>query len=263
MKTPETRTITLLIAILLPLAYLTYWFLRMSSLPLIADVVLAAGVIAAVALGIIARRRGAAVRWLTASFVVGLVLCGLIFLGMGIWAGWYEHRPGLVGYQVSVDGLEGRTGGLITTILVPLPVEDGEVIMPASEFENRTFDGWTTTIVETEDGKMLAFQNRNNTLTDIWAHFTRYEETIEGTRRLPKEHLSPVIERTTDDHYTTVIFVDEGISPPGELRVTLRLTAGCDLFHGMAEDTYRTEVKETIPAGTAGRIVVDAMVGKY
>ena len=97
MKTPETRTITLLIAILLPLAYLTYWFLRMSSLPLIADVVLAAGVIAAVALGIIARRRGAAVRWLTASFVVGLVLCGLIFLGMGIWAGWYEPRSGPVG----------------------------------------------------------------------------------------------------------------------------------------------------------------------
>jgi len=31
----------------------------------------------------------------------------------------------------------------------------------------------------------------------------------------------------------------------------------------MGQDTYRTEVKETIPAGTAGRIVVDAMVGKY
>jgi hypothetical protein len=262
MKTPKTRTLTLLIAVVLPLAYLTYWLLRMSSLPLAAVIVLAAGVLAAVALGALALRRGAAARWLTASFIVGLVLCGLIFLGLSLWAGWYEHRPGLVGYQVSVDGLEGRTGGLITTILVPLPVEDGEVIMPASGFENRTFDGWTTTIVEIEDGKMLAFQNRNNTLTDIWAHFERYEETIEGTRRLPKEHLSPVIERTADDHYTTVIFVDEGISPPGELRVTLKLTAGGGLFHGMGQDTYRTEVRETIPAGTGGRIVVDATVEK-
>ena len=110
---------------------------------------------------------------------------------------------------------------------------------------------------------MLAFQNQNNTLTDIWAHFERYEETIEGRRRLPKEHLSPVIERTADDRYTTVIFVDEGISPPGELRVSLRLTAGGGLFHGMGQDTYRTEVRETVPAGTGGRIVVDATVEKY
>jgi len=242
MKIPKTRTLTLLIAVVLPLAYLTYWLLRMSSLPLAANMTL----------GALALRRGAAARRLAASFIVGIVLCGLIFLGLSLWAGWYEHRPGLVGYQISVDGLEGRTGGPMTTILVPLPVEDGEVIMPASEFENRTFDGWTTTVVETEDGKMLAFQNRNNTLTDILAHFERYEETIEGTKRLPKEHLSPVIERTADDRYTTVIFVDEGISLPGELRVTLKLTAGGGLFHGMAEDTYRTEVKETVPPGQAG-----------
>lgn len=75
--------------------------------------------------------------------------------------------------------------------------------------------------------------------------------------------LSPVIERTADDRYTTVIFVDEGIGPPGELRVTLKLTAGGGLFHGMGQDTYRTEVRETIPAGTGGRIVVDATVEKY
>jgi len=141
--------------------------------------------------------------------------------------------------------------------------DDQVDVLSGCHVEGRTFDGWTTTIVETEDGNMLAFQNRNNTLTDIWAHFERYEETIEGTKRLPKEHLSPVIERTADDRYTTVIFVDEGISPPGELRVSLRLTAGGGLFHGMGQDTYRTEVRETVPAGTGGRIVVDATVEKY
>ncbi|GLI47408.1 hypothetical protein [Methanoculleus bourgensis] len=262
MKTPKTRTLTLLIAVALSVAYLTYWLLRMSSLPLIADVALAAGVIAAMALGIIALRRGTAARRLAASVVIGVILCGLIFLGLNVWAGWYTHLPGLVGYEVTVDGLEGRTGGLMTTILVPLPVEDGEVFMPASELEGRAFDGWTTTIVETKDGNMLAFQNRNNTLTDIQARFTRYEEAMEGTKRLPVEHLSPVIERTADDRYATVIFVDEGISPSGELTVSLTLTAGCGLFHGMRQDTYRTEVRETIPAGTGGRIVVDATVEK-
>lgn len=76
------------------------------------------------------------------------------------------------------------------------------MLMPASELENRMFDDWTTTVVETEDGKMLAFQNQNNNLTDICANFYRDEGTIGGTKRLPKEHLSPVIERTADDHYT-------------------------------------------------------------
>jgi len=150
----------------------------------------------------------------------------------------------------------------MTTILVPFPVQDGEVIIPASELEGRTFDGWTPMTVRTKDGDMLAFQNRNNTLTDIRARFTRDEETIEGTKRLPVEDLSPVIERTADDRYATVVFVDEGIRPPGELTVSLTLTAGCGLFHGMAQETYRTEVSEIVPAGTAGRIVVDATVGK-
>ena len=258
----NSRTLTLLIAVVLFVAYLIYWVLRMSSLPLIADAVLAGGVIAAVALGIIALGRGTAVQRLAASVVIGVILCGLIFLGLNVWAGWYEHRPGLVGYEVTVDGLEGRTEGLVTTILVPLPVQDGEVIIPASRLEGRTFDGWTTTIVGTRDGNMLALQNRNNTLTDIQARFTRDEETIEGTKRSPVEHLSPVVERSADDRYATVIFVDEGIGPPGELTVSLTLTAGCGLFHGMAQETYRTEVRETVPAGTSGRIVVDATVEK-
>jgi len=262
MKTPENRTLTLLIIGVLSVAYLMYWLLRMSSLPLIAEAVLVGGIIAAVALGITLLRRGTAARRLAASVVIGVILCGLIFLGLNIWAGWYTHLPGLVGYEVTVDGLEGRTGGLVTTILVPLPVQDGEVIIPESELENRTFDGWTTTIVGTKDGNMLAFQNRNNTLTDIWAHFEHPEETIEGTKRLPVEHFSPVVERNADDRYATVIFVDEGISPPGELKVSLTLTAGSGLFHGMGQETYRTEVRETVPAGTGGRIAVDATVEK-
>ncbi|GLI45834.1 hypothetical protein [Methanoculleus bourgensis] len=102
----------------------------------------------------------------------------------------------------------------------------------------------------------------NNNLTDIRADFTRDEETIEGTKHLPVEDLPPVIERTADDRYATVIFVDEGINPPGELRVSLRLTAGGGLFHRMGQDTYRTEMSEDVPAGADGRIVVNATVEK-
>jgi hypothetical protein len=58
MKFPENRILTMLIAILLPAAGLTYWFLRMSTLSLAADILLVAGVIAAVALGVVVLRRG-------------------------------------------------------------------------------------------------------------------------------------------------------------------------------------------------------------
>jgi hypothetical protein len=71
MKAPKTRTLTLLIAVVLSLAYLTYWLLRMSALPLAANILLAGGIIAAVALGALALRRGAAAQRLAASVVTG------------------------------------------------------------------------------------------------------------------------------------------------------------------------------------------------
>ena len=75
-------TLTLLIAILLPLAYLPYWLLRMTSLPLIVDIALAGGVIAALALVFALLWRGTAARRLAASVIIGVILCGLIFLGL-------------------------------------------------------------------------------------------------------------------------------------------------------------------------------------
>jgi hypothetical protein len=73
----------------------------------------------------------------------------------------------------------------------------------------------------------------------------------------------PVIEGAMDDWYATVIFMGEGISPPGELEATLKLTAGGGPFHGMGQGAYRAKMRKTVPAGTSGRIVVDATVEKY
>ena len=62
MNTPEGRTLALFIAVVLPLAYLTYWVLHTSSLLLAANILLAAGAIVAIALGTIVLRRGTAAK---------------------------------------------------------------------------------------------------------------------------------------------------------------------------------------------------------
>ncbi|QYZ77960.1 hypothetical protein E2N92_00220 [Methanofollis formosanus] len=263
MKISGKKLSTLLIAIILPLAYLTYWFLRMSAVSPGAEIILSGGVIASIGLGIVALKKGEAPRWVAISFIIGAILCALIFLGINLWAGWSETRPGLVSYHVSINGLEGRTGGLITTILVPIPMQDGEMVIPSSRLVDQTFDNWTTTMVKTKDGRMLAFQNRHNNLTDIQGDFYIANDDINSTKRIPEEYLSPVLENITDEEYTTVIYVDEGIRPPGNLTVNLRLSAGGGLYHGMFEQMYRTEIQETVPAGTTGRIVVTAEVGEY
>ncbi|MBP2145517.1 hypothetical protein J2129_000971 [Methanofollis sp. W23] len=267
MKTPGKRTSTLLIALVLPLAFMGSLLVLMcsvSSVPeLIAALVFIGGVLIAVALGAVASGKGAKAQWIAVSFVVGALLCVVIVFGISLSLAWHEHRPGLVSYHVSVTGLEGGSGEGSTTLLVPVPMKDGEIVIPPSRLVNQTFENWTTALVETEDGTMLAFQHQHTNLTDIQGDFYVPEENITDTKRLPEEYLSPVLETISDGCYTTVIYVDEGIRPPGNLTVDLRLSAGGGLYHGMFEQMYRTEVQETVPPGTAGRIVVTAEVGEY
>jgi hypothetical protein len=94
MKTPENRTLTLLIIGVLSVAYLMYWLLRMSSLPLIAEAVLVGGIIAAVAWESLCSggNGGPAARGLGRHRGDSL---RPDFLGLNIWAGWYTHFPAL------------------------------------------------------------------------------------------------------------------------------------------------------------------------
>jgi hypothetical protein len=267
MKNPGIRASTLLIALVLPLAFmgsLLVLMCKVSSVPeLIAALVFIGGVLIAVALGAVASGKGAKAQWIAVSFVVGAVLCVMIFLGINLSLAWHEHLPGLVSYHVWITGLEGVSGEGVTTLLVPLPMKDGEMVIPPSRLVNQTFENWTTALLKTEDGTMLAFQDQHSNLTDIQGDFYVSEENITGTKRLPEEYLSPVLETISDDRYTTVIYVDEGIRSQGNLTVNLRLSAGGGLYHGMFEQMYRTEVQETVPAGTVGRIVVTAEVEEY
>lgn len=259
MKT-NTRTIPAWpAAVVLPLAYLLYWLLRMSALSLAADLVLWGGVIAAIALAVLAFRQGRSAPRIAASFIVGLVLCGAVFLGISLWAAWPESYPGAISYTVSVSGLEYYRGGPNTTILVPLPTDGDTLLIPESSLAGRSFGEWSTTIVETEDGRMLAFRSRGGNLTDIDARFDRWESW--GEEHSGAERLFPVLEEGASD-YTTVAYIDEGLVHVRARSITfdLELTTGGGISHGMAKRQYATTAEITVPADTTGRIPVNASV---
>lgn len=259
MKTSTLKIPSWLAAVVLPLAYLLYWLLRMSSLSLAADAVLLGGIIVTLVLAVLAFRQGRSAPRIAASFIVGLVLCGVVFLGIGLWAAWPESYPGTISYTVSVTGLEYYRGGLITTVLVPLPTADGTLLIPESSLVDRTFGEWNTTIVETEDGRMLAFQSRQDNLTDIDARFDRWES--QGEEHSGAERLSPVLEEGVSD-YKTVVYIDEGLVHVRAQPITfdLELTTGGGILHGMAKRQYATTASITVPADIKGRIPVNASV---
>lgn len=259
MKT-NTRTIPAWpAAVVLPLAYLLYWLLRMSALSLAADLVLWGGLIAVIVLAVLAFRQGRSAPRIAASFIVGLILCGAVLLGIGLWAAWPSSYPGTISYTVSVTGLEYYRGGLITTILVPLPTDGDTLLIHESSLVDRSFGEWNTTIVETKDGRMLAFQNRRDNLTDIDARFDRWES--QGEEHSGAERLSPVLEEGASG-YTTVVYIDEGLVHVRAQPITfdLELTTGGGISHGMAKRQYATTAGITVPADTTGRIPVNASV---
>jgi len=244
----------------LALAALGYLLFFAGALPAAADLALLCGAGAAAVLAVLAYRQGQPVRLIAVSLLVGLILCVAAYFGVLLLAAWPEVYPGSLAYTVAVTGLAGRTGTGATTVLVPLPVDDGGLLYPESSLVNQTFGAWTTTIASTDRGEMLAFTTGEEALTDIDAGFYRFETGINGTDRPLRERLSPVVGEV-DGGYLTVVAVD-GLASTAQVSFNLRLATGGGIFHGMPEDRYLTGVDETVPAG-AGPVPVTATVSRY
>ncbi|WP_342678034.1 hypothetical protein [Methanofollis sp. UBA420] len=242
------------------IASLAYVVLFVVALPAAADLALLCGAGAAAVLAVLAYRQGRSRRLIAASFLVGVVLCVAAYSGVLLLAAWPEVHPGSLAYTVAITGLAGHTGTGATTVLVPLPVTDEELLYPASSLENQTFGAWTTAIAGTDRGDMLAFTTNEENLTDIDAGFYRFETEINGTHRPLREHLSPVV-GAVDSGYLTVVAVD-GLAAPAQVSFDLRLSTGGGLYHGMPADRYLTEAGETVPAG-AGPVTVTTTVSRY
>jgi hypothetical protein len=114
--------------------------------------------------------------------------------------------------------LQNYQGGGITTILVPIPMVNGEQEFSDEELQSQSFGRWRSVSVSTQDGKMLALQTEDKNLSDIDAKFFKPEEPGHLGRPIQSVILSPVLNKpsmggsdgmcTTDiiTEYTTMVF---------------------------------------------------------
>jgi len=179
-------------------------------------------------------------------------------------------------YDIEITGLDHYQNIGITDIIVPLPVKDGEQIFTDEELQYRSFGDWTSLLVMTKEGKMLAFQSTNATLTDIRASF-RKEVDVDmlsqiknpvkyGALLHPISDVVPHRPNERDDYrvympsYVTYIYIDEDIEPMygGDNPITFHVCfvgSGRRVL-GVWEGMYSESIHEEIPEDLGGPIPV-------
>ncbi|MFA5267575.1 MAG: hypothetical protein WC379_06350 [Methanoregula sp.] len=180
--------------------------------------------------------------------------------------------PAYFDYSITTGGLDRYEGGLTTDIIVPLPVKDGIPVIPEKAIQYRRFGNWTSLLVVTPQGKMIAFQTGDRDLTDINAHFFVPLEGPALFSRASPEMLQPAIDqgagdratRADDSGVTTVfssqVYLDENIrpvinrSPP--VRIDLDMVYSEGMSFGRYGEYYHARTGEEIAGGSTGWIPV-------
>ncbi|MDI6720664.1 MAG: hypothetical protein QMD46_13755 [Methanomicrobiales archaeon] len=258
------------------LVYLLYWVLRMSSLGLIADVFFIVGFIGFGYLTWFYVKDNHSRKKLAISLAGGIVLCVVLTLMMIIAAASSTTVVGGSVYTISVQGLAKYQGGLTTTIIVPLPMVNEHPLFSDEDLQNQTFGRWTSTLVMTDDGKMLAFQTRGPILTDIRAEFSRVEDIRVIQREIQSVRFSPVVDAAPAGEskemcgsgiiaeQSTMVFVDDTIrSIDGtnhSITFDIDFRTGGGVINGIQTVKYRARVSEIIAGGMAGPIPVKAQI---
>jgi len=207
----------------------------------------------------------------------GIVIVCLIFLTIWIWGiSYINNSPGLYKYTVDIGGLNNYQPGLITDVIVPLPVRDDQQVFADDKLQYQTFGNWKTVLVVTKYGKMLAFESVGRNLTDIHAEF--YRKYPEGTRieNITRESFSPVLPLVSSPYsrnvegniptrdYSTIVYVPDTIQPlhpeTDFLTFNLELIATEGMQHSQVGSTYHVTIRERIPAGVYNMTPVVARV---
>ncbi len=171
----------------------------------------------------------------------------------------------------------------VTTVIVPIPMKNREQIFTDEEMQNRSFGVWTSRLVGTEQGKMLAFQTKNKNLTDINARFRKnFDYNI--IKYLIKNVLSyPVLlypvssiaatNNTLRSHnknvrnYTTYVYIDQNVQPVksnnNTITFNLEFTVKNKDVHNRTLNTYRINIFKVIREGSKGPIPVKARLTNY
>jgi hypothetical protein len=202
--------------------------------------------------------------------IFGTILFGIwIFLIVPLGSlAYLATSPGYYDYSVTTSGLDQYRGGLTTDIIVPLPAIDGVPVIPEEMIQYRKFGNWTSLLVVTPNGKMIAFQTGDRNLTDINAHFLVPLEGPALFSPAPHDLLQPMpgesednrtiredISRTTSA-YSSQVYLDENIRPvrngSNPVRIDLNLVFSEGMSSGRFGDYYHTRILEDFPEGWTG-----------
>jgi hypothetical protein len=201
-----------------------------------------------------------------------------VFFGI-VWIGaiaYINNSPGLYKYSVDIEGLNNYQPGLITDVIVPLPVRDNQQVFADDDLQYQTFGSWKTVLVMTRFGKMLAFESVGRNLTDIHAVFDQKYPYGTKIENITRESLSPVLPYVASPYsqpdkgdnpsrdYSTIVFIPDTIRPlhpaTDALTFNLELYAFEGMQHSMDGASYQVTVSERIPAGVVNMTPVVARV---
>jgi hypothetical protein len=206
--------------------------------------------------------------------IIGIVVFGLI-IAMFAASVYLNNNPGAYGYTIHVEGLSGYEPGLITDIIVPLPMRDGQQVFNDEDLQYKSFGQWKSVLVMTPYGKMLAFESVGRNLTDIQAEFFRGYPPEMRIENITSESLSPVLPFAPSDYtqwvygkdhaFSTIVFIPDSIRPltpgRGDITFELQLDAFEGMLHSIRGKSYQVLVKEVIPPGVRNWTSVVAQVG--
>jgi hypothetical protein len=206
---------------------------------------------------------------------IGLLFFFVYILILG-GPNYFENQPASYEYTIKVKGLSNYNGSLVTDIIVPIPMKNGKQIFTDEEMQYQSFGIWTSILVVTKQGKMLAFQTGNTNLTDIDAIFKKdLNYSIDEKDVMQDALLHPVSYDITANYtiwiygdkiqnYSTFVYTDPNLQSRkgynNTITYNLGFTVRNGIVHGIARNTYRVDVFEVIPEDIKGPIPVKAQI---
>lgn len=219
------------------------------------------------------------------SIIVILAIIAGIFVPILFFEAFIHNQgQGNIEYTITITGLEGKTGNYISDVIVPLPIQNGESLIPVEEIDGRTFGEWRAIIIgfPDNDDMMLAFQHGGTNLTDIEAKFYQYLPDGLIVNDENKVHLSPALDglkplkmagryawslkEPIDYNYSSMISLPTNIEDRSEsmsdeinFNIQLRVNTGKTGFMTISKD-YRFSIIKSLNLNSSGFIPVNVSV---
>ncbi|WOF16469.1 hypothetical protein F1737_07025 [Methanoplanus sp. FWC-SCC4] len=216
---------------------------------------------------------------ISSTVIIGLlvIIAGIIVPVIFFESFVHNQGQGNIKYIVSVTGLEDKNGNYLNDVIVPLPMQNGEYLLPLEEIDNRYFGEWHTVIVgfPDSDKKMLAFQHAGVNLTNINAEFNQYLPdglTVDNGKQV---YLSPVLDgqnkltmnlEDMDYSYKTMVALPDNLKNESDstaekinFNIILWVSTGKTGFMTRAVD-YRFSINESLSMYSSGFTQVNVTV---